>query len=198
MGPGDDMEWMLFIANSLLLGAGLAMDAFSVSIANGLNEPAMPPRRMALIAGTFALFQCAMPLLGWACVHAVVETFRSIQAFIPYAAFLLLAFIGGKMIREALYCPECSSGQGKLSLRMLLAQGVATSIDALSVGFAIADHKPAMALAASIIIAAVTFAICMAGVSIGKIFGMRLAQKASVVGGIILICIGLEILLGIF
>jgi putative Mn2+ efflux pump MntP len=190
------MECIFFIANSLLLGTGLAMDAFSVSIANGINEPAMPLKRMVFIAGTFGFFQCVMPLTGWLCVHAVVETFRSVQAFIPFAAFFLLSFIGGKMIRDAIYCPECSSGQEKLSLHMLLAQGVATSIDALSVGFAIADYGPTMALAASAIIAAVTFVICMAGLRIGKIFGIRLTQKASIAGGVILICIGLEILLG--
>ncbi|MBR4423306.1 MAG: manganese efflux pump [Mailhella sp.] len=192
------MELTLFIANSMLLGAGLAMDAFSVSVANGLGEPAMPAKRMAFIAGTFAFFQFAMPLLGWLCVHFVVETFKSVQIFIPYAALILLAFIGGKMILDALRCPTCSMEQGKLSLRMLLAQGIATSIDALSVGFAIAEYGLPMALAASLIIAAVTFALCMAGVRIGKLFGMRLAQKASIVGGIILICIGLEIFFGHF
>ena len=90
-----------FILNSLLLGVGLAMDAFSVSLANGLSEPKMRVPKALGIAGCFALFQAAMPLLGWLCVHAAVETFQSIQPFIPWAALILLCFIGGKMLWEA-------------------------------------------------------------------------------------------------
>ena len=91
----------LFLLNSVLFGAGLAMDAFSVSVANGLSDPHMPVRRGVMIAGVFGVFQTAMPLLGWLCVHTIVETFRSVEKFIPWIALILLLFIGGKMIWEA-------------------------------------------------------------------------------------------------
>ena len=97
------MVWSVqFFVNSLLLGVGLAMDAFSVSMANGLNEPSMGRRRMAAIAGVFAGFQALMPLLGWVCVHTVVQLFEGFAAFIPWIALLLLAYIGGKMLLEGL------------------------------------------------------------------------------------------------
>ena len=79
----------VLLVNSLLLGVGLAMDAFSVSLANGLNEPKMKAPRMSLIAGVFGVFQALMPLLGWVCVHTVVEYFKSFEKFIPWIALLL-------------------------------------------------------------------------------------------------------------
>ena len=192
---------IIFIVNSVLLGAGLAMDAFSVSLANGLNEPAMKKGRMSLIAGTFAFFQWMMPLIGWVCVHTIVVYFKAFDAVIPWIALALLGYIGGKMLYEGIKgCPEEAEGDcRKLSFKMLLLQGVATSIDALSVGFTIADYNFGMALIATIIIGAVTFVICFAGLAIGKKFGTRLAGKASILGGIILIGIGLEIFIkGVF
>ncbi|MBR1637906.1 MAG: manganese efflux pump [Treponema sp.] len=190
------MVWnFFFFANSLLLGAGLAMDAFSVSLANGLNEFEMKKTRMCMIAGVYAFFQFAMPMIGWICIHTIVEHFNTFHTFIPWITLLLLGFIGGKMIIEALsHKNEEKKEAGlKLSFGMLMLQGIATSIDALSVGFTIADYNVIMALIASIIIAAVTFGICMAGLSIGKKAGSRLSSKASVLGGIILIGIGIEI-----
>ena len=93
------MEWSLvFFVNSTLLGVGLAMDAFSVSLANGLHEPRMKQGRMARIAGVFAGFQAAMPLLGWLCVRTVLEWFSAFEQFIPWIALLLLGYIGGKML----------------------------------------------------------------------------------------------------
>lgn len=183
-----------FIINSILLGVGLAMDAFSVSIANGLHDPRMNRNRMCLIAGTFAFFQFLMPMIGWVCVHFLVETFTAFQKAVPWIALLLLGYIGGKMIWEASHEQEESAEQQvNLTAGMLLMQGVATSIDALSVGFTISEYGWQLALAASLIIAAVTFCICIIGVKIGKAFGMRLARRASVFGGAILIFIGLEI-----
>ena len=97
------MQWtFLFFANSVLFGVGLAMDAFSVSMANGLNEPKMSPKRMCGIAGTFALFQIAMPLIGWLCVHTIANLFTSFQKLIPWIALVLLLYIGGKMLLEGL------------------------------------------------------------------------------------------------
>ncbi len=187
-----------FIVNSALLGVGLAMDAFSVSLANGLRESRMGRGRMCAVAGVYAFFQFAMPMIGWVCVHTIVELFSACEKAIPYVALALLGYIGGKMIREGLM--ERRGGEEKaeskpLTAGILLMQGVATSIDALSVGFAIEAYDAGMAAAASLIIAGVTFAICMAGLAIGKKAGTRLSWRASVMGGVILIGIGLEILI---
>ena len=186
----------MFVVNSILFGVGLAMDAFSVSVANGLNEPNMPARRVLLVAGTFALFQTAMPLAGWLCVHSIAEAFQAFQPFIPWIALALLLFIGIKMIREGLQEEtEREEEEEKKLLRggALLVQGIATSIDALSVGFTIAEYDLLSALTEAVIIGAVTFGICVLGVKLGKRLGLKLAGKASVFGGIILILIGLEI-----
>ena len=186
----------MFVVNSILFGVGLAMDAFSVSVANGLNEPNMPARRVLLVAGTFALFQTAMPLAGWLCVHSIAEAFQAFQPFIPWIALALLLFIGIKMIREGLQEEtEREEEEEKKLLRggALLVQGIATSIDALSVGFTIAEYDLLSALVEAVIIGAVTFGICVLGVKLGKRLGLKLAGKASVFGGIILILIGLEI-----
>lgn len=192
---------ILFVTNSILLGIGLAMDAFSVSIANALNEPEMKIPRMSLIAGCYAVFQFIMPVAGWVCVHTIAQIFTSFQKFIPWIALILLLYIGGKMLWESFHDEESddSSEIKKLTFALLMVQGVATSIDALSVGFTIADYNFSSALAASIIIAAVTFAICITGLKIGKTVGNRLSGKAEILGGLILIGIGIEIFVrGVF
>lgn len=189
------MEWsILFFLNSALLGVGLAMDAFSVSMANGLHEPQMSRTKSAKVAGTFALFQAVMPMAGWICVHTIVELFSSFEQFIPWIALLLLGYIGGKMLLEGIKGEETEEAAA-LSAGALFVQGVATSIDALSVGFTISEYGWLMALACSLIIAAVTFFICEAGLSIGRKFGTKLSGKASILGGVILIGIGIEIFL---
>ena len=180
----------MFILNSILFGIGLAMDAFSVSLANGLHEPEMPVSRSLVIAGTFAVFQTLMPLLGWFCVHSIAEAFQSFQRFIPWIALVLLVWIGGKMIWEGLHEKEET---GSLKGGALLIQGIATSIDALSVGFTIAEYTLPFAVIESLIIGVVTFGICIAGVRLGGKIGTKLAGKAPILGGIILILIGLEI-----
>ncbi|MBR6642085.1 MAG: manganese efflux pump [Lachnospiraceae bacterium] len=195
------MEWnFVFVFNSVLLGIGLAMDAFSVSLANGLNEPCMKRKKMSGVAGVFALFQAAMPMIGWICVHTIVERFQAFEKFIPLIALILLVYIGGKMLLEGLQKKEEDEEECKaVGLSALLVQGVATSIDALSVGFTIAEYGLAMAMVCAVIIAVVTFFICLGGLAIGRKFGTKLANKASVFGGAILILIGLEIFLtGIF
>lgn len=192
---------ILFVTNSILLGIGLAMDAFSVSIANALNEPEMKITRMSLIAGCYAFFQFIMPVAGWVCVHTIAQIFTSFQKFIPWIALILLLYIGGKMLWESFHNEESddSSEIKKLTFVLLIVQGIATSIDALSVGFTIADYNFSNALAASIIIAAVTFAICITGLKIGKTVGNRLSGKAEILGGLILIGIGIEIFVrGVF
>lgn len=242
-----------FILNSILLGIGLAMDAFSVSIANGLNEPDMRQGRKCLIAGVYAFFQFLMPVIGWFCVHTMVSQFRAFEPFIPWIALLLLLYIGGKMLLEGIRDAkegdgahfaemagneaeagsavtagnatpdgnEISAGNAaldkgsmqvedrvavdvasakkpvhmaaRLTAGVLLLQGVATSIDALSVGFAIAEYTAMAALVCALIIAVVTFIICMGGLAAGQKLGEKLAGKAGILGGCILIFIGIEI-----
>ncbi len=242
---GMDMK---FVINSVLLGVGLAMDAFSVSIVNGLNECHMTRVKSVAIAGTYAAFQFAMPMIGWFCVYHIATMFQAFQVFIPWIALLLLLYIGGKMLFEGLRDWREASGKPKdtiadthadntaemdgvsatsgaaeagvraeagvalaavgaadcvnttesqpLGAGTLFLQGVATSIDALSVGFTIATYNAASAFLASILIAMTTFIICMIGLLFGKHFGDRLADKATILGGVILILIGVEIFMG--
>ena len=168
------MEWsFVFFLNSALLGVGLAMDAFSVSLANGLHDPYMSRRRGAIIAGTFGVFQAVMPMAGWLCVHTIVELFSAFERFVPWIALALLGYIGGKMLLEGIKGEEAEE-TAELSAGALFMQGVATSIDALSV-------------------------LCEAGLSLCKKFGTELSGKASILGGVILIGIGLEIFIsGVF
>ena len=195
------MNWsFVFFINSILLGVGLAMDAFSVSIANALSESQMKKARMCFIAGIYAFFQFAMPMIGWICVHTIVGYFEKFELFVPWIALILLLYIGGKMIWEAFHeSKDETEERVVLTFATLILQGIATSIDALSVGFTIADYGFLMAFAASLIIAAVTFVICMIGLLIGKTAGQHLSSKATILGGIILIGIGIEIFVkGIF
>ncbi|MBQ8577336.1 MAG: manganese efflux pump [Clostridia bacterium] len=227
-------QGMLFFVNSAMLGVGLAMDAFSVSLANGLAEPKMKGRRMLLIAGVFAVFQALMPLTGWFCVHNLAKLFVSFSVLIPWIALALLVYIGSKMLYEGIQCSRerkaaentcgeqcpiaagaaedrgdrgnraesasrktdadaCGCSGAVVGFGGLLVQGVATSIDALSVGFTIAEYDALSAVVSALIISVVTLAICLCGVAIGKKFGTKLAGKASILGGVILIAIGLEI-----
>lgn len=188
------MEWsFMFFFNSVLLGVGLAMDAFSVSLANGLNEPTMNRKKICGIAGVFALFQAMMPMIGWICVHTIVQYFQAFEKLIPWIALVLLLFIGGKMLIEGIKNDDEEEEKPKVGVMALLVQGVATSIDALSVGFTIADYGLVMALVCATIIAIVTFFICVAGLIIGKKFGTKFSNKATILGGVILIAIGIEI-----
>ena len=188
------MDFMFFV-RSILLGAGLAMDAFSVSLANGLNEQNMKKGKMLGISGVFAFFQALMPLIGWVCVHTVVTYFTAFSTLIPYIALILLAFIGGKMIFDSLKKSDDEEGPSSVGIVSLLIQGVATSIDALSVGFTIAEYAFIEALVCALVIAVVTFVICFIGVYLGKKFGTKLSNKACLFGGVLLIIIGLEIFL---
>ena len=181
-----------FILNSVLLGVGLAMDAFSVSVANGLATPNMSRAWRWAIPATFAGFQFIMPVTGWFCVRTIAEAFSAFQRAIPWIALALLGFIGGKMILEGLRGGDAEAVTA-LTPATLGMQGIATSIDA---GFTISEYHAGAAISASLIIAAVTFMICAAGLRIGRHFGDRLAGRASILGGIILIGIGIEIFLG--
>lgn len=204
---GDSFQ---FILNSFLLGTGLAMDAFSVSVANGLYNPEMKKKDRAFMSGVYAFFQCIMPLIGWFCVHSISRRFEAFNRLVPVIALVLLAFIGGKMLLEGIThkgendgaieskddnvakSAEKESAQ-RVGMTLLIFQGIATSIDALSVGFAIADYKVAAALICALIIAAVTFILCMVGVNLGRKFGTILGSYAEIFGGLILIAIGIRI-----
>ena len=235
---------LLLVINSIALGVGLAMDAFSVCIANGLKEPHMSRGRHLKMAGIYAFFQFAMPMIGWTCVHFIAEKFRAFQKFIPWIALILLLWIGGSILIEGIrkihtgkqdpadkthsgipsetvdtadlnriVPTEVSQADAKeragaagttgrederISTPTLLIQGVATSIDALSVGFTIAHLNIGSAALSCLIIAFVTFLICVSGVKLGKIFGDRLDKFADILGGVILIAIGLEIFISSF
>lgn len=196
------MDWsLMFFVNSALLGIGLAMDSFSACLVNGMKDGNMKKSKMLGISSLFALFQALMPMIGWVCVHTIVQHFKAFEKFIPYIALILLCFIGGKMLYDAIKnkeeneCEDCS----KVCFVNLLLQGVATSIDALSVGFTIAEYQFTMALVSVLIIGIVTFGICLLGVFLGKKFKAKLENKASILGGVILILIGIEIFItGVF
>lgn len=194
------MSWsLIFFINSILLGVGLAMDAFSISMADGLNEPKMCIGRMFLIAGVYGFFQFVMPMMGWVFIHTLVVHFNAFDKIIPGIALILLFFCGSKMVIEGTKGDEGRETDLRLGAGTLMVQGVATSIDALSVGVTIADYCFFMALAASLIISVVTFLICVAGLIIGKKVGITLSKKAAIFGGIILIGIGIEIFIrGVF
>ena len=184
---------MIFILNSVLFGVGLAMDAFSVSCANGLAAPDMHVSKSLKIAGTFGVFQAVMPMIGWLCVHTIAEAFESFQKFIPWIALILLLYIGGKMLYEGITNKAGEEAKEEVGSGTLFIQGVATSIDALSVGFTISSYTFIQALTETSIIGIVTFMISLAGVRLGKTLGTKLSGKADILGGLILIAIGIEI-----
>ena len=194
------MDWRLLFLNSILLGFGLALDAFSVSVADAMATPNMKSGKKISIALTFAVFQTLMPLVGWFCVRTIADKFSLFQKAIPYIALILLAYIGIKMIIESRKDgEEENEGVAALTFATLIIQGVATSIDALSVGFAIADYSSLEALVSTLIIGITTFIICIFGLELGKKVGKAFSDKATLFGGCILIIIGLEIFIkGVF
>jgi len=203
------------IVTSVFLGIGLAMDACAVSMSNGLKEPDMKMRKTIFIAITFAVFQAFMPMIGWICVTLVVDKFTAFEKFVPYIAFVLLSFIGGKMLYDGFKTNSEAKNVGEivtqnsenktaiehgknLTCAALLIQAVATSIDALSAGFSLSDIAGANVWSALLccgIIAVITFGISLGGVYLGKKFGDKLGSKAEILGGFVLIAIGLEILI---
>ena len=194
------MDWRLLFLNSILLGFGLALDAFSVSVADAMANPNMKSGKKISIALTFAVFQTLMHLVGWFCVRTIADKFSLFQKAIPYIALILLAYIGIKMIIESRKDgEEENEGVAALTFATLIIQGVATSIDALSVGFAIADYSSLEALVSTLIIGITTFIICIFGLELGKKVGKAFSDKATLFGGCILIIIGLEIFIkGVF
>ena len=209
----------LLLFNSVMLGFGLAMDAFSVSLANGFADSKMSRQRRIQIAGCYAGFQFLMPVIGWFLVHNAVNFFTGFQKFIPWIALILLAIIGGKMLIEGIQekmaerkctgdhnCMACTiteckkygidPNEGSISNKLLVLQGIATSIDALSVGFTISQYRTIQVLVSALIIGGVTYVVCYAGLKLGIKFGTKLASNAKIIGGLILIGIGIEIFFG--
>ena len=176
-----------------LIAVGLSMDAFAVAMCKGLNMKKLNYRHGAVIALFFGLFQGGMPLLGWAVGISFEKYVVRVDHWI---AFVLLAFIGGKMIFEALKGEEeeCCGDGDKLDLKDLVVMAVATSIDALAVGISFAFLKIEIIPAVSLI-GVTTFILSFIGVIIGNNFGTRFKEKAELLGGVILIFIGLKILL---
>ncbi|HIV10990.1 MAG TPA: manganese efflux pump [Candidatus Faeciplasma avium] len=175
-----------------LIGLGLSMDAFAVAVTNGMTKKNIGIGMAAGIGLCFGLFQGLMPAAGF----ALGSTFSSyIQAFDHVIALLLLGFIGGRMVYDGIKGEKDSQDGSRLTLGVLIAQGVATSIDALAVGvsFAAVFKSPMTMLAAAGIIAGLTFSLSFIGVYIGKKSGDFLNSKAQIVGGLILIGIGVKI-----
>jgi len=177
-------------AELFILAVGLSMDAFAVAICKGLSIRALMPRHAIVVGLWFGAFQALMPAVGWLLGAAFADMIAAVDHWI---AFVLLAFIGGNMIREALGKDEEGCDPSLAPLTMLLL-AVATSIDALAVGITFAflrvDILPAVAL-----IGACTFVISAAGVKVGNVFGARYKSKAELSGGVVLVLIGLKILL---
>ena len=187
---------LAFFIENFLLGVGLAMDAFSVSLVNGMSEPCMRKKKVITIALVFSVFQAVMPITGWLCVHTIVDKFEAFRPFIPWITFFLLLYIGGGMLKDGINGEESSDlCKQEIGFTTLIIQGIATSIDALSVGFTLATYNVLLALIAACVIAVVTFVICSGGVVIGKRFGTYLSNKSLILGGSILLFIGVEILI---
>lgn len=190
------------ILNIILIGIGLAMDAFAVTVAKSLSLKDIKLKETLTMAGLFGLFQGGMPLLGWL---AGIKFEAYITSIDHWIAFLLLGFIGGKMLYEAFGDEKddeqadkevavSSVKKNRLSMKTLLFLAVATSIDALAVGVSFAFLNVSI-IPAVIIIGLTTFILCIGAVYIGKLFGAMIQKKAEILGGIILILIGLKILL---
>ncbi|MCR4648707.1 MAG: manganese efflux pump MntP family protein [Lachnospiraceae bacterium] len=191
------MEWnLIFFINSIMLGVGLAMDAFSVSVADGLKESRMPKSKSLAIGVSFGGFQALMPLAGYVFVHTIITVFKMFEKAVPWIALVLLVYLGIKMILEGRKSDSSEENKIKeLTFKTIILQGIAVSIDALSVGFTFAEYTLLQVLVSVAIIAVLTFFISLAGILIGQKIGNKFSGKAQIFGGIILIAIGLEIFL---
>ena len=190
-----------------LLAVGLSMDAAAVSMTNGMNEPKMKLPKILLIALFYGVAQGIMPLIGYYAGSLFAEAVAKIA---PWLALILLGFIGGKMIFEAICAFEKKKNGEEaeeskpLSIGAIAAQAIATAIDALAVGISLVALDKSGALAVNIfvaasMIAATTFVISLISVFIGKKFGEFLSDKAELIGGLILVAIGLKIFIeGVF
>lgn len=184
----------------LIIGVALSMDAFAVGMTNGMQEPKMKLLKMCAIAGAYALFQFLMPVLGYYCSFAFYELVKQIA---PWLSFGLLGFIGGKMVfdffRESAGRHSPAPLQKPIGTGKVLVQALATSIDALAVGVTLlaaetADGLPFHVVFCALMIGAVTFFLSFFAVFFGRRIGDRLSDKATLLGGVILIAIGIKLL----
>jgi len=178
----------------LLIAVGLSMDAFAVSVCKGLAMRRVDMRYAVVMALFFGGFQAGMPVLGWLLGTQLIWLIEPIDHWV---AFVLLAFVGGKMIQEALTGDDDAptpEDHVRIDVKDLLILAVATSIDALAVGISFAALRVAIVLPA-LFIGVITFSLSLVGVWVGHAFGMRYEKPAEVVGGIVLILIGLKVLL---
>ena len=204
---------MPWIVQSLLISVSLSMDAFAVSLSNGLTAKKMPVKYMILTALSFGLFQGIMPLIGYL-LGSLFE--KWIEVAVPIIGFCILFLLGAKMIFDSvrdimkekkskeketdnLSCPNCLEAEDgkpyKFAVKTLLIQSVATSIDALTVGLVYIGKSAVETYVTFALIAVITFGICVGGVFIGQKFGDKLKSKSGILGGLILIAIGLKLLI---
>ncbi len=177
----------------VLISVGLAMDAFAVSVCKGLAMKKINYTQGLATAFSFGLFQGVMPLIGYY-LGAGFEKY--ITSFDHWIAFVLLAFIGGKMIFDVIHdSSDDDMANEKFDIKNLLMLSLATSIDALAVGVTFAFLKDGNILLSAGTIAAITFVVSFCGIIIGNFFGSKLKNKAQIFGGVILILIGLKILI---
>ena len=175
----------------VLIAAGLSMDAFAISVCEGLTMYKFDVKKSFVIGLYFGFFQAVMPLAGY---FAATRFAAQIVAYDHWTAFILLGFIGGKMIVSSFGKEKQSGGEFSLKPARMLALSVATSIDALAVGISFAFLQVDI-VPAALIIGGVTFIFCAAGVKTGNIFGAKFKSKAEFAGGVILVLMGLKILL---
>ena len=185
------------IVELLLLAIALAMDAFAVSICKGLSSKENYIKTGLVCGAWFGVFQALMPFLGWLLASLVADYVESISAYI---AFVLLVFLGAKMIAEAIKernsCSCCEEGapESSLSFRVMLGFAIATSIDAMAAGVTLAVNRESRVALALAFIGVVTFLFCFIGAAIGAKVGERFKTKSEIIGGVILIALGLKIL----
>lgn len=177
---------ILFFINSCLLGFGVAIDAFVVATANGISEKNLSKQKAFFIAVLFGFFQGFMPYIGYLAGSVI---FGKIIGFIPYLSLVILSFLG---VRTLLSNTETSINS-KLTYKIIFMQAIATSIDALSVGFTLLEYTKSTTFICVLIISVITFLLCLIGIYIGKKFGSKFNKYASIISGIILILIGIEI-----
>ncbi len=181
-----------FYLQIFFLALGLSMDACIVSMANGLNNTKIKKITIISIALIFGLFQGLMPFLGFIVGSSIIQ---HINPYIPYITLIILSFLGYKMIIDGIKHENKLLSNTKLTFIGIIAQGIGTSIDALSVGLTLASLTINVAIISCLIIAVITFIMCILGVILGKKFGTFIGNKAEIIGGSILIILGLEMFL---
>ena len=180
------------LLSALLLGVGLSMDAFAVSVCKGLAVGKVKLKHMAIAGAWFGGFQALMPLIGYylgSFFHIYIEKADH------WVAFLLLALIGANMLREAFSKEESKPADASFGFRVMLVMAVATSIDALAAGIALAMEEGSGVFASVACIGVITFLFSAAGVKVGSVFGEKYRSRAEAAGGVILILLGTKILM---